>query len=209
MGKLKDLTGQRYGYLVVLEQNGRSASGNVKWLALCDCGEKTTATSGNLQYGSVASCGCRRFKHAQRSESQHGPLMQTSEYQTWASMLARCGNPKDKFWRRYGGRGIHVCERWRRFDHFFADMGRKPSPRHSIDRVNNDGNYEPGNCRWATSSEQLRNRRWGYKLTPETVALARSRFAQGETRQQIADSLHVSRALIGLVVARKIWSHVT
>lgn len=91
---------------------------------------------------------------------KHG-MIDSTEYESWRGLKGRCLNPKNKKWARYGGRGITVCERWMVFENFFADMGKKPSPRHSVDRINNDGNYEPSNCRWATPLEQRHNNsRW-------------------------------------------------
>lgn len=91
----------------------------------------------------------------------HG-LSKTTEYRTWNAMLQRCQNPKNTAFNRYGGRGIIVCDRWQLFENFYADMGPRPSPKHSIDRINNDGDYEPDNCRWATPHEQARNKRGNY-----------------------------------------------
>ena len=92
------------------------------------------------------------------------PRKVAPEYHSWKSMLQRCTNPKNKAFARYGGRGIVVCERWRTFQHFMTDMGPQPSPEHSIDRINNDGNYEPGNCRWATVSQNNSNKSTCFKI---------------------------------------------
>lgn len=155
--------GQRYGRLVVLaELPDRTKDRQRRWQCQCDCGATTVAIGPNMVKGNTSSCGCihregllaRNTTHGQSKTKQHTP-----EYTTWCNMRARCENPKSMYYANYGGRGIAVCERWQAFEHFFADMGPRPSPKHSIDRINNDLGYEPGNVRWATRTEQNRNRR--------------------------------------------------
>jgi len=117
--------------------------------------------------GKTRSCGCRiiqvltanGYAMRQHGESKSVGRAASPEYRTWDGMKERCRNPNHKAYANYGGRGISVCERWLDFESFLLDMGRRPSPTHSIDRINNDGNYEPGNCRWATRDEQNRNQR--------------------------------------------------
>ena len=123
-----------------------------RWVCKCDCGNRVELTDRVILGGKTKSCGC---DHHWKTHGQSD----TVEYQTWRSMLKRCENPKYHNYRLYGGRGVKVCERWHQFENFFADMGPRPSDKHSIDRINNDGNYEPGNCRWATWSEQRLNQR--------------------------------------------------
>lgn len=130
-----------------------SAKKPQRWVCKCDCGKRTELTTHVLLGGKTTSCGCEhRWKTHGRSD--------TVEYQTWRSMLKRCENPNHHKYPLYGGRGIRVCDRWHKFENFYADMGDRPSDKHSIDRYpDNDGDYELGNCRWATWSEQRRNQR--------------------------------------------------
>lgn len=142
--------GARFGsltFICVAPSKGRGA----EWLVRCDCGETKSLKARNVNSGHAASCGCRRG-----GVTRHG-MADTPIHNIWSSMIARCTNPRDSGWKHYGGRGITVCQRWRTFENFFADMGERPSDKHSLDRINNDGNYEPGNVRWATDAEQQRN----------------------------------------------------
>jgi hypothetical protein len=128
-------------------------------LCRCACGtEQFRCRLANLRNGTTKSCGCLRREAGQRNAT-HG-MTKTPEYRAWQSMRARCTDPTDKSFIHYGGRGIAVCQAWEEsFETFLADMGRRPTAKHSIDREKNDGNYEPGNCRWATRLQQTRNRR--------------------------------------------------
>jgi len=151
--KLIDETGKRYGRLLVVGfQNG-------KWECKCDCGKVTYVLGGNLRSGRQKSCGCldyeRKVKHGNTSGSKETP-----EYRAWKNMKKRCYNTKDKYYQDYGGRGIKVCDRWlHSFENFLEDMGKRPSPKHSLDRIDYNGDYSPENCRWVTASEQIINQR--------------------------------------------------
>lgn len=154
-----DLTGQRFGRLVAtLYVRGNAASPGSRWLCECDCGKSRTVSANSLRGGHTQSCGCLRLERQRAAASamaRHG-MSTTPVYAVWTTMIARCHNPKSRDFAAYGARGIHVCERWRDFAHFYADMGDRPAGR-SIDRINNALGYEPGNCRWATAGEQVRN----------------------------------------------------
>lgn len=149
--------GLRYGTLVVLGVR-RPTRGHSKLLVQCDCGRRYEALPGNVRR--AKSCGCLRGRHGYARRGH-----QASEYTTWRSMRRRCESPSDRHWSSYGGRGIRVGDRWQSFDAFIEDMGSKPSPKHTLERIDNDGHYEPGNCRWATMAEQNRNSRRTKRLT--------------------------------------------
>lgn len=148
-----DLTGMRFGRLVVVKQAPHLSPKNVRWECKCDCGNTTVAQSGALRGGRNNSCGCLQRERA----TKHG-LEGSLTYTVWAQMKARCLNPKHKSYKDYGGRGITVCERWMSFDNFYADMGDKPDGM-SLDRKDNSLGYFKDNCRWANDSEQSNNRR--------------------------------------------------
>jgi hypothetical protein len=160
----KDLTGKRFGRLLVLYRapDHVSPSGNrfVAWTCICDCRKTTTILAGNLRKGFTTSCGCLHKERTSLISRTHGESKTSVEYDAWTGLINRCYCKTTSRYRDYGERGISVCPEWRHsYESFLADMGRKPSPRHSIDRINNDGDYEPSNCRWATPSQQAFNRR--------------------------------------------------
>lgn len=165
MSVLRDLSGQKFGRLSGMWPVGFGLVGTQKktfWLFWCECGKLHISTMGNVTGGISKSCGCLNSERIISFHWKHGHSkvgFQTTEYNTWASMLSRCRNPNNSDWKNYGGRGIRVCEHWNEFANFFKDMGFKPSPELTIERKNNDGNYEPSNCCWATRKEQRRNQR--------------------------------------------------
>lgn len=160
-GRPKDiLVGLRFGHLRVTELAHTRRQGSF-WQCACDCGKTTIVRQSNLRRGTSKSCGCARAEYVSASRIKHGALAgykTTSEYHSWASAKARCFNASHAYYPRYGGRGISMCEEWRNdFAVFLQDMGVKPNGT-SLDRIDNNGNYEPDNCRWATQSQQCRNK---------------------------------------------------
>jgi hypothetical protein len=175
----QDLAGQRFGLLLVLgrDLSGSRAGCHARWLVRCDCGVEKITNSGALTRGSANSCGCKRGDFSGAKKRTHG-MSKSRTYSCWASMKARCENPRVRHYRRYGGRGIKVCSRWSlSFEAFLEDMGEMPKGL-SLDRINNDGHYEPANCRWATPKEQGRNRSDTPRLTHNGETLSLSEWAE-------------------------------
>ena len=159
MTKFIDLTEQRFGRLIALSRAENDKNQQKRWNCICDCGKLTTVYAGNIKCGETKSCGCLRMEESSTREKTHG-MAKSSEYNIWAGMKARCINIKHPAFERYGGRGIKVCDKWlESFEKFYEDMGERPSVKHSLDRIDNNGSYELSNCRWATDLEQARNTR--------------------------------------------------
>jgi hypothetical protein len=157
--------GDRYGRWAVVEDRGKWA------LCRCDCGTEREVRCYTLRAGDSTSCGCARKETVGRLNRKHGLSHRSSEYRIWKGMRARCSNPNDFSYKWYGARGICVCPEWDDFEVFLADMGRRPSASHSLERIDANGPYARDNCKWATASEQARNKRGSLFVKLDGVVL--------------------------------------
>lgn len=210
-----DLTGKRFGRLTVVSQ-GVLRGPRRTWVCACACGGRRITTTTALVRGSCQSCGClnldwmrspRRITLAVEGTTTHGKS-RTRTHRSWCDMIQRCTNPKRNHYEAYGGAGIVVCERWRgSFAAFLSDMGERPEGT-SIDRFpDRDGNYEPGNCRWATPVEQAHNKD-STVLSIDLINEIRGRAEHGESQKSIAERMGVTDGHINNIIARRAWGHV-
>lgn len=202
MGRRIDLTGQRFERLTVLRYS-HSAGNHGWWLCACDCGNETVADGSMLRDERWKSCGCLKREKIIARSTKHGHKTRTGTtraYNSWVDMTCRCTNPGHPRYPDWGGRGITIDPRWRNFANFLADMGEPPVGT-TLDRIDNNGNYEPGNCKWSTPHEQKINSR-NFRLTPDVIAEVKRLRATGLTLKAISLLLSlnpntVSRALSG------------
>lgn len=187
------------------------------WNFICDCGKSIQVNRHDVHTGHTKSCGClARETTIQRNieKTKHGRA-RTIEYGTWAQMKMRCYNKNDKRYNYYGARGIKVCKRWQKFENFFSDMGCRPSPEHSLDRIDNNGNYEPSNCRWATDIEQNNNTRSNKRILFDGRTKTLSEWAReyrvhsGTLYSRLQRGWPIEKALIATVRKLKRRKHET
>ena len=154
--KVKDRTGEVFGLLTAIEDTGKRKYGKPIWKCICECGNFNEVPIYHLRSGHTKSCGCLVGSNKKHG---HSPVIsKTPTYISWDCMKQRCLNPKNISYKNYGGRGIMICERWMVFENFLADMGERPEGM-TLDRIDNDGHYEPSNCKWSTWNDQASNRR--------------------------------------------------
>jgi hypothetical protein len=193
---VRDLTGLTFDRLTVIELHDR-CRGVARWRCRCECGSETISTAHNLTSGRSKSCGCLSREMFRARGTTHG-LCRSPEYGIWNAMRQRCENPNNKSFPRYGAKGITVCQRWTEsFESFLADMGPRPSPSHSLDRVDGTRGYEPSNVRWATMTEQNRNRKDNRILTHNGESHS---LAEWSERTGISDSAIRTRLRKGWTV---------
>lgn len=210
-----DLTGLRFSRLYVQGKTSRPPkikSQKIYYRCLCDCGKETVVMSSDLRSGHTRSCGCLQAERTSTANLKHGHSMGTGKnsptYRSWFAMKSRCTNPNNIGYEDYGGRGITVCDRWLEFVNFLEDMGEKPKGK-SLDRIDNDGNYEPGNCRWADNITQANNTRKNRYLTHNGRTQSLSEWARelGFHRETLRKRLAQMSVRESLTKPKRITNH--
>ncbi len=173
--RFENLSGRKYNRLTVLSYSHEEGRNIKLWNCLCDCGKKSIVRGSSLKNGGTKSCGCLTIEKAKIAKwKTHGDAHRVDEYHIWANMRGRCKSKKTRYFKR----GITVCDRWRKYENFIADMGYRPSKNHSIERIDNDKGYSPENCKWATRTEQSYNRTSNVVMTHNGMTMAMKQWAE-------------------------------
>ena len=180
--RAKNVSGQTFGRLTAVACVGKNVSGLNQWLCICSCGTESITLQKTLASGATQSCGCIADELFRKNcvafdTSIHG-LSGTVEHKAWKGMRARCNNSNEPRYPYYGGRGITICRRWDKFENFLSDMGKRPKFKTSIDRIDNEGNYTPENCHWATHTEQMRNTRNNHMITHIGITMCMKEWSE-------------------------------
>lgn len=210
MVKALDLKGKRFGRWIVSNRVENSKGGQSYWLCKCDCGNKREVIGSSLKLGFSKSCGCLQKETIYQLNFKHGCAIRgkaTRTWRIWQGMKDRCNRTTSLIYKWYGGRGISVCERWLVFKNFLADMGEAPEGL-TLDRKDNNGNYEPDNCRWITQAQQIRNSN-STKLNFLKVQVIKKLLKESKLRQwEIAEIFNVSRPTINSVNRERTWKDI-
>lgn len=200
MAKVKDERRAKYGRLTVIDREGSNKDRHVSWLCQCECGENVIVLGKNLRNGDTKSCGCLMREINRKRFLTHGQA-RSSEYRSWSNMIQRCTNKNNNNYKDYGKRGIKVCKKWLIFENFFADMGKKPKG-YTIERIDNNGNYNKENCEWIPRSEQPKNTRKCIPVTVNgidfpTISMAACHFniPYSRVRDRLKRGLNIKQAL--------------
>lgn len=192
--------GTRFNNLIFVSYTEKRQNRKRCALWKCDCGKTTEAKVENVKSGNTASCGCKR--------TRLNGMWATPTYRSWQSMMSRCGRPDYSNYKNYGGRGIRVCERWKDFNNFVADMGVKPSAKHQIDRIDNDADYEPSNCQWVSPADNIRKKK-STKLTVDKVKRIKELQKAGSmSNETLASMFSVSGQTICDIKHGRTWADV-
>lgn len=202
------LTGQRFERLLVLEEGSRGNCSQIKWRCKCDCGNFVEVLGRSLRAGRTKSCGCYGRESLETRPLKHGHTTQgrsSKTYQSWEAMINRCSNSNNKYWDNYGGKGISVCDRWKNFQNFLDDMGLKPDNL-TLDRIDNSKGYSKENCRWATRTQQNRNKKNNKLITFDGICQPISAWAEQKglpdyvLRSRIRRGWNLEKALLTPVI---------
>lgn len=205
MSRLIDLTGQKFGRWTVIKLSKMlNARGGPLWLCRCDCGTKSRVEPQSLRSGGTKSCGCLRAEKAREAHLTHGHSKNDPTYRSWAAMRRRCLTESDKLYPYYGARGITICKSWMKFENFLIDMGERP-PKLTLERDNNNGNYEPTNCFWATRKVQARNKRSAKLTLEDAIDIIKIRRSTSLSYREIAEKYNIDMTHAWRVCKGSLW----